>query len=245
MLPTQAISVANALTVPEFTLKFVEHPYDVPPTYGVDPYTGKSVITQDGYHVENKSIEITVKNQTYLPSYNGSSVWLVYNVQAKGHFEGSWTAIYRFDQYTGGYLPIQSSSGSAVISVPADDYPVDGEVDFQVQALTEYQAQITCYPHLGTILGAYEVTGYAIGETSDWSKTISIDLNRQWSAPDSQSSTSTSDQSGNQTTTEQITPKPDLYVVAVAAVVVIVGLVLFAAGVLLLRGRKQLSKVSP
>ena len=51
---------------PEFTVKIVAHPYDVPPktTTTIDQYTGKeTTTTQPGYHVENKSIEITIKNQ--------------------------------------------------------------------------------------------------------------------------------------------------------------------------------------
>jgi hypothetical protein len=35
-------------SVPEFTLKFVDYSYDVPPTYGIDPYTGKVVMTNTG-----------------------------------------------------------------------------------------------------------------------------------------------------------------------------------------------------
>jgi hypothetical protein len=39
-------------SVPEFSLKYVDHSYDVPTTYGTDPYTGKTIITQEGYHVQ-------------------------------------------------------------------------------------------------------------------------------------------------------------------------------------------------
>ena len=65
-------------SVPEFTLKYVDHSYDVPPTYSTDPYTGKTVMTQAGYHVENKSIEVTIKNQpfTNYKDASGNNVML-------------------------------------------------------------------------------------------------------------------------------------------------------------------------
>jgi hypothetical protein len=46
-------------SVPEFTVKLVAHPYDVPPTTTttIDQYTGQEIVTTiPGYHVENKSI---------------------------------------------------------------------------------------------------------------------------------------------------------------------------------------------
>ena len=52
----------NKLATPEFSVKLVSHPYDVPTTttVWVDPYTGeKTTTTNQGYHVENRSIEIT------------------------------------------------------------------------------------------------------------------------------------------------------------------------------------------
>jgi hypothetical protein len=74
-------------SVPEFTLKFEAQPYDLPPTYGIDSYTGKNVTIAEGGHVENKSIVVTIKNQP-------SSGDLYYNVRYKGHFEESWTELY-------------------------------------------------------------------------------------------------------------------------------------------------------
>ena len=55
-------------SIPEFTLKLVANPYDVPPTNStkIDPYTGEETVTIiPGYHVENKLIEITIRNQPF------------------------------------------------------------------------------------------------------------------------------------------------------------------------------------
>jgi hypothetical protein len=172
--PTEPASIPKP-SVPEFTLEFVIDSYDVPPTYGIDQYTGDTVITEGGYHVDNNTIEITIKNQPYTYSYNNSSAWIVYNVMVKGHFGEDWKTIYHFDQYTGNNLPKQSPFGFTVITVPAE-YPANATLDFRVQALSEYQTQLLVYPHLMTTAGAYEVTGYAIGETSDWSSTQNITI---------------------------------------------------------------------
>ena len=53
-------------SVPDFTLRIVAHPYDVAQTTTVDPYTGKTITTEYGYHIENKSIEVTIKKPTVL-----------------------------------------------------------------------------------------------------------------------------------------------------------------------------------
>jgi hypothetical protein len=95
--PTEPASIPKP-SIPDFTLKFVIDSYDVPPTYGIDQYTGETIITEGGYHVDNKTIEITIKNQPYTYSYNDSSAWIVYNVMVKGHFGEDWKTVFSFDQ---------------------------------------------------------------------------------------------------------------------------------------------------
>jgi hypothetical protein len=102
-------------SVPEFTVRYVDHSYDEPAVYGVDPYTGKTVVTQEGYHVQNSSVEVIIKNQAFK-SYrneNGSLVWLYYRIAIKGHYE-EWDPHYWgsqsirekiYDMYPGGYFP--------------------------------------------------------------------------------------------------------------------------------------------
>lgn len=70
LMATQALTVEDISKpfAPEFTVKTVAHPYDVPPktTTTIDQYTGKeTTITTPGYHAENKSIEVQIKNQPF------------------------------------------------------------------------------------------------------------------------------------------------------------------------------------
>jgi hypothetical protein len=47
-----------------FTVSFVDLSYDVPITTSTDRYTGQN-ITNQGYHVENRTIQITIENQPF------------------------------------------------------------------------------------------------------------------------------------------------------------------------------------
>src|SRR5665647_1089789 len=83
-----------ALSVPEFTVKLVDRSYDVPITYTTttDPFSGKQITTSSGgYHVTNKTIDVTIRNQPFTSTDlgNGSVIQLYYSVRAKGHF-GDW-----------------------------------------------------------------------------------------------------------------------------------------------------------
>lgn len=167
-------------STPEFTLNYVKDPYDVAPVYTTDPYTGKTVVSQSGYHAENKSIQVKIRNQAFTPyidSYN-HSINLYYNVRVKGHYaqDWEWKELYspyesctrEGTYYTGQQSPMQSSGQYTTIACAAD-YSEDAEVDFQVQALEGYY--IEYYPYLVAASG-----WYFNGTASDWSviQTIKI-----------------------------------------------------------------------
>ena len=54
-------------SVPEFTVRYADYSYNISPTYGIDPYSGKTVQTGGGFTIQNKSIELTIK--TTFTSY--------------------------------------------------------------------------------------------------------------------------------------------------------------------------------
>jgi hypothetical protein len=169
-------------SVPEFTVKLVAHPYDVPPTTTttIDQYTGKEIVTTTpGYHVENKSIEITINNQPFAPytDAEGHLINLYYNVRVKGHFgqDWDWKELYPYEPIRNGEFgtyhqnPPQSSSGYTVISCPAE-YPDGALVDFQVQTLEGFYTE--WWPFTAVPGMAWQFTG----KSSDWSniQTMSI-----------------------------------------------------------------------
>jgi hypothetical protein len=194
LLSVQAYTVDSITkpSIPEFTVKVVAYPYDVPPktTSTIDQYTGKeTTTTQPGYHVENKSIEIAIKNQPFTPytftaltGYNhetGESYSYVrnvtvnfyYNIQVKGHFgyEYDWKSVGsgEFSYSEGPKSNAQLNSEYTVISIKAD-YPNGTKLDFRVQTLIGY------YVAYGRNVVIFGYDFY--GQESDWSKIQTLNL---------------------------------------------------------------------
>ena len=91
----QASADANETSspsVPEFTLKYVDYSYDVPPTYGIDQFSGEQIVTKEGYHVDERTIEFTIKNQAFTPheDADGNNIILYYNIRFKGPYGTEW-----------------------------------------------------------------------------------------------------------------------------------------------------------
>ena len=185
MVAAPACAAVPKPSVPEFTLNVVAHPYDVAPTTTVDPYTG-NVTTQAGYHVENKSIEVTIKNQPFSPynDGNGNSISLYYNVTVKGHFEDTWD--YCFNNPYRGLLNA-SDSDYTIISmpigyhrlVPSGGYPLEGvdagdQIDFQVQAQIGYYT--IEYTGMWAPVPGGDFYYVFTGEASGWSNTQTITI---------------------------------------------------------------------
>ena len=92
LLFLQTASAMAKPSTPELTAKYSDYSYDVPLTDKTEtnPYTGKQeTISEGGYYVENKTIELIIKN----PPYNERD-YLCYNVRVKGHFTQNWTTLY-------------------------------------------------------------------------------------------------------------------------------------------------------
>jgi hypothetical protein len=169
--------------VPEFTLKYVDNSYDVPPTYGKDPYTEKTIIIQAGYHVQNMSIELTIKNQLFstYKDENGNNINLWYNVSSKGHYGDYWQYYpngYYFEatarEYDTFVFSLGTNNGSDYNNWILDGIIIAGQVDFQVQAFIGYQTTLKTTPTQFDPR-TYDYYVYT-GKASDWSniQTISI-----------------------------------------------------------------------
>jgi hypothetical protein len=146
--------------VPEFTVKIVAYPYDIPPETitHINEYTGETTVTnKPGKHIENKSIEITIKNPPFTPytitthtGYNhetgesytydrNNTVNLFYDVGVKGHYGDKWKSVETLytSYWEGPQSNAQLDSEYTVITIAAD-YPNDAFLDFRVQARVGY-----------------------------------------------------------------------------------------------------------
>lgn len=136
IVSAQAISKPS---VPEFTAKYVDASYDVPTTHSVDPYTGQDV-THQGYHVQNRTIQVSIKNVPFTPyESDGQLINYYLNIRVKGFYADDWLNVYSPDN---GYLTQSNSTYTTVAFSLDDNYfplwdniPGGGTVDIQVQAL--------------------------------------------------------------------------------------------------------------
>ncbi|MEM2098196.1 MAG: hypothetical protein QXU99_00410 [Candidatus Bathyarchaeia archaeon] len=188
-MPATAQATIPKPSIPEFTVKFVDNSYDVPPAYGVDPYTGKEMITQAGYHVQNKTIEVIIKNQPFTPykDANGNFIGLYYSIRVKEQFGDSWTYPNFGYYYVEGdeeanYVGADMGSDYTVITYGLIgnngtkdslclDISAGGQVDFQVRAFIGYYTRTTTMTALGE-----SHRDVFTGETSDWSTTQTITI---------------------------------------------------------------------
>ncbi|MGD2066226.1 MAG: hypothetical protein PVI43_03540 [Candidatus Bathyarchaeota archaeon] len=176
-LQASHVSAISKPSVPEFTVELVAYPYDVPPvtTTSIDQYTGeKTVKTTPGYRVENRSIEIVIKNQPFTPFISlvdtpyavdvEKEIYLYYNVRVKGHFGETWK-----DCLT----EISPSKSEYTVLKVSADYPDGAQVDFQVEAMLAFYYD-TMVGRLLPPIKDLRSTG-----SSGWSRTqtVTIDWN--------------------------------------------------------------------
>lgn len=174
-------------SVPEFTINQVDRSYDVPVTitYSTNPFTGEKVENRTGgYRVQNKTIDITIKNQPFTPIDlgNGSIIQLYYSVRAKGHF-GDWSdassAIgYVFKRVlasTADYTVVTLILTSQFWQIPGSaqpdlNIPEGGQEDFQVKAQAGYE-YLYSDGHIFPIGTEFETI-----KESSWSNTQTITI---------------------------------------------------------------------
>jgi hypothetical protein len=175
MKPANAQSTPKP-TVPEFTLRYVDHSYDVPPitTSTTDPYTGKvTTATISGYHVENKSVQVIITNPSFQ-SYkdeNGSNINLYYDVVFKGHFAQTWNSISQSALKS--YYMYVEDSPTTILSAPIYNVSDGGQIDVEVRALIGKFIEVYAppFPPLMDVTG---ITYKFVGQAGDWSNTQTI-----------------------------------------------------------------------
>jgi hypothetical protein len=162
-------------SVPEFTLSYVVRPYDIGPSYTIDPYTGENITLVPEIHTTTAWVLITVKNQPFSPyaDADGNYIELWYNVSLKGHFGDTWghyPSSRALDLYNA------SASGETVIDIPLGEWPELGpnsQLDFRLEAIIGHFN----YDSFGAI------TGFSTYEASGWSSTQTITVYPSSSSP--------------------------------------------------------------
>lgn len=149
-------------STPQFTVKYVNSSYGIPPIYGTDPFTGKQIVITPGSYVDNRTIQITILSQPFQGYQDsmGNYINLYYDIRSKGHYS-QFTSDQDFGSHS--IQGVEASKGNVtVISFEVSDWniPLGGQIDFQVRATVGY------YTYSEQSCGSsYEVT---VGQ-SGWS----------------------------------------------------------------------------
>jgi hypothetical protein len=198
-------------SVPEFTVKYVDHSYVVPASTFIDPYTGKQ-ISYPSYKVENKTVDVIIENQPYTPTnLDGNVTGLFYIIRWKGHFE-NWTGYYDGNDYfninhLGDASRIWgiSASNSANTVQSFTDFSglsKDAEVDFQVRAVIGFN-----FLYFGGHIQPIGTVFHYVQE-SDWSNTQTVTIGELQTTSPEPTSTPEPTIPTSPTPSPELTPTP-------------------------------------
>lgn len=176
---------------PEFTVQYVNHSYDIAPQSTVNPFTGETVVTQEGGHFDNWTIEVKITNQqfTAYKIENGNFTNLYYTLRFKGDYQDKWeyypadptkgkadpSSPFDYGVRDAGFIPT-SASEFTVVALPTwriGDIPEKGRVDIQVKALIGYDNKQVWGPSNYSYLSYYFE-----GQSSDWTATQVLTANK-------------------------------------------------------------------
>jgi hypothetical protein len=210
-------------SVPEFSLKYVNHPFSVTVT---DPYTGETTT----HNNDNKTIEVIIKNQPFSSSVNGVNHALFYNIRIKGHFEDNWETLYYYQNYTDAMefkprlFPSNTTSQYTTCILMANDYPDNAQIDVQVSAVTMYDGYMKISYSRPFMEPEYGIGwGHILDKTTDWSNTQTITITANDSPTDTLTpSTNSSDPTGTTNATDTPTEVPLTVFGTVTAVFVVI-----------------------
>jgi hypothetical protein len=216
--------------VPEFSVGVVDHSYDVPTTTttSIDPYTGEEkTIVHQGYHVNNFTVDITIKNQPFTS--DNELIDLFFNIRQKGHYEQNWTDLFHISKGVNGNSLLRQSHNQFTVYSFFKEYPAHGVVEFQVEAFIAVGQKFTTS------------FGYWTWQESGWSPTQTITIGDDYtSSTFSSSITNTPYPSLSPVTiqTPSPTPAPTVPEFPITATLIAI---LVAVSLLLVIGKRKLT----
>jgi hypothetical protein len=244
LLVIVSASAVSAPSVPEFTVNYVDASYDVPTTYSIDPYTGADV-THQGYHVQNRTIQVNIKNVPFTAyESGGQKIGYFLNIRVKGFYDNDWLNVYNPDN---GYL-MQSNSSYTTVAFSLDDnyfpfwdnIPGGGTVDVEVQSLvgSVHRIQNASAP---SILSMYPWV--FDGQESGWSSTQTVTVPSSNTATEPTATPLSIGNPANSSiptaASESNMQVNELVIIVVAASAVIIVAIIAAAAVLIKRAKTR------
>lgn len=188
--PARAQTGVTQPIVPRFDVFLNTQPIEIPPTYGVDPSTGKAVMTKAGYEVLYKWVGVRVYGQPFWEYNNsaGQRILLYYYVRWQSNLDIGWQTLpSEVNYYHDSMDPWDTQGGGYPISIAFKGNDNGGvgmqlldpdatEIGFQVEALVGY----------------YNSNNVFVGQSSGWSNTQTITVSAGSVSASTSSPTSTS-----------------------------------------------------
>ncbi len=214
-------------SVPQLSISFVNHSYDVPSTTTTttNPYTGENIATiKEGYHVQNDSFVLSVRSQplTINDKVDGNSIKLFFIVQSKGHYSDywknltyvgdSWPFIYTNNGFAQKTMQLSGNNGTTYAEEGGyNNYGYDGfvggqyggQVDFRAMSVIGYSVTVKDDINIFNFRYPYHEEFVAL-QSSDWSPIHTV------SVPDGKVTIS---EATNQTPTPTVLELPSLVII--------------------------------
>jgi hypothetical protein len=164
-------------SAPEFTVKYVDLSYNTQAVYGIDQYTGKNVVKEESQHIDNRSLQFTIKNQPFtpLPELSGNLTGLFFNFRIKGAYGTEWD-YYPFaldgqstNTYGGPFVPLDERPPAPAFSQSSTEYTT---VTIKIPEVYNIPSGAPLEVQVQAIAGGmwYQDKQYHFsGESSDWS----------------------------------------------------------------------------
>jgi hypothetical protein len=169
--PANAQIEVTTPIIPAFNVTFQTYSEYIPPIYGVDPSSGKAVMTKAGYTQLDQWVNVNIGGQPFV-RYNNSAgqlISLYYEVRWKGNHDTSWQTVPQSIHFEDAADSLASQAIGCLISIGfkgvnsgggAEGYmalldPTATQIDFQVEAM----------------IGYYNSNDAFVGQSSGWSNT--------------------------------------------------------------------------
>jgi hypothetical protein len=173
--------------IPKYSLEYSDTfaYYPSITTYSTNPYNGNTTSTTiPERYIENRAVNITIKNEPYPAIINGYPTNLYYNFRVKPHFGDFWVTegfTYFPMNDTSGivgagdfYLWAPSDSENTTIQYSVSSLQAGDAIDIQVEAVWGYN--YTILTSIGNIALSTRNSTVFTYQTSGWSNTQTITI---------------------------------------------------------------------
>jgi hypothetical protein len=172
--PANAQTGVTQPAVPRFDVFLNTQPNYVPPVYGVDPSTGKAVVTKAGYEVLYKWVSVRVYGQPFWEYNNsvGQRVLLYYNVRWQSNLNAAWQSFPSEVKYFHDSMDPWDTEGEGYLISIGFKGIDNGEVGMQLldPKTTKISFQVEA------LIGYYDSNNIFVGQSSGWSNTQTITI---------------------------------------------------------------------